>query len=78
VAVNKAKRTTIYFEPALYRALRIKAGETETSISDIVNAAVRQSLTEDAADVAIFKARAREPVLAFEDMLKDLKRPGRP
>jgi hypothetical protein len=75
--MNKAKRATIYLEPTLHRALRVKAAETETSVSDIVNAAVRQSLSEDAADLAIFEARTREPVLLFEDVLKDLKRRGK-
>jgi hypothetical protein len=73
----KAKRATIYLEPTLHRALRVKAAETETSVSDLVNAAVRQSLSEDAADLAIFEAHAREPVLPFEDVLKDLKRRGK-
>jgi hypothetical protein len=75
--MNKVKRATIYLEPTLHRALRVKAAETEKSISDIVNAAVRQSLSEDAADLAVFEARAREPVLRFEDVLKDLKRRGK-
>jgi hypothetical protein len=75
--MNKAKRATIYLEPMLHRALRLKAAETEKSVSDIVNAAVRQSLSEDAADLAVFEARAREPVLPFEDVLKDLKRRGK-
>jgi hypothetical protein len=75
--MNKTKRATIYLEPTLHRALRVKAAETETSVSEIVNAAVRQSLSEDAADLTIFEARAREPVLAFEDVLKDLKRRGK-
>jgi hypothetical protein len=72
----KLKRATVYLEPTLHRALRVKAAETENSVSDLVNAAVKQSLTEDAADLAIFEARAREPGLAFEDVLKDLKRRG--
>jgi hypothetical protein len=75
--MNKVKRATIYLDPTLHRALRIKAAETEKSVSDLVNAAVRQSLTEDAADLASFEARAREPVSAFEDVLKDLKRRGK-
>ena len=40
------------------------------------DAAVRQTLAEDAEDLAAFEARAREPNLAFEDVLKDLKRRG--
>ncbi len=75
--MNKVKRATIYLDPTLHRALRVKAAETEKSVSDLVNAAVRQSLSEDAADLAIFEARVREPVLAFEDVLKDLKRRGK-
>jgi hypothetical protein len=73
----KLKRATVYLDPSLHRALRVKAAETDNSLSDLVNAAVRQSLSEDAADLAIFEARAREPVLPFEDVLKDLKRRGK-
>jgi hypothetical protein len=75
--MSKVKRATIYLDPLLHRALRVKAAETETSVSDLVNAAVRHSLSEDAADLAIFEARAQEPVLPFEDVLKDLKRRGK-
>ena len=73
----KLTRVTIYLDPALHRGLRVKAAETETSVSDLVNVAVRRSLSDDAADLAVFDARAREPVLAFEEVLKDLKRRGK-
>lgn len=73
----KLKRATVYLDPSLHRALRIKAAETDTSVSDLVNAALRQSLTEDEADLAVFATRASEPVLAFEAVLKDLKRRGK-
>lgn len=73
----KPRRATVYLDPSLHRALRVKAAETEQSVSDLVSAAVRQSLTEDAADLALFDARAREPVSLFEDVLKDLKRRGK-
>src|SRR5204863_5741200 len=73
----KVKRATIYLDPTLHRALRIKAAETETSLSDLVNVAVRRSLSEDAADLAVFEARGREPVLPFEAVVKDLKRRGK-
>lgn len=71
------KRATVYFDPQLHRALRLKAAETDESISDLINAAVRQSLAEDAEDLAAFEERAGEPNLAFETVLKDLKRRGR-
>jgi len=73
----KTKRATVYLDPTLHRALRVKAAETDKSVSDLVNAAVRQSLSEDAADLTVFEARAREASLPFEDVLKDLKRRGK-
>lgn len=75
--MSTPKRATVYFDPSLHRALRIKAASTERSLSDLVNAAVRASLAEDAEDLAAFDERAREPSLAFEDVLKDLKRRGK-
>jgi hypothetical protein len=88
----ETKRSTIYFEPGVYRALKIKAAVTDESISDLVNDAVRQSLgasrrrnapararhlsREDAADIAAFRDRAREPRIPYERVLRDLKRKG--
>ena len=73
----KLRRATVYLDPSLHRALRVKAAETEKSVSDLVSDAVRRSLTEDAADLGLFEKRADEPALAFEDVLKDLKRRGK-
>ncbi len=70
------KRATVYFDPALHKALRLKAAETDRSLSDIVNEAVKLSLLEDAEDLAAFEERANEPSLAFEDVVKDLRRSG--
>ena len=71
-----SKRATIYFDPALHRALRVKAAETDRSLSDLVNDAVKLSLAEDAEDLASFEERSIEPDLSFEDVVKDLKRSG--
>jgi plasmid stability protein len=70
------KRATVYFDPGLHRALRIKAAQTDRSLSDLVNTAVRAALAEDAEDLAAFEARAAEPDLAFEEVLRDLTRRG--
>ena len=71
------KRATVYFDPSLHKALRVKAAQTDHSVSELVNTAVRRSLAEDADDLAAFDARAREPNLDFEGLLKDLKRRGK-
>lgn len=71
------KRSTVYFDPDVHRALRLKAAETDTSLSELVNDAVKLSLAEDAQDLAAFDERATEPDLPFEDVVKDLKRRGK-
>ena len=70
------KRATVYLEPSLHKALRVKAAHTDQSLSDLVNMAVRRSLEEDAKDLAVFQKRATEPSLSFEDLLKDMKKRG--
>ena len=75
--MSQPKRATVYFDPSLHKALRLIAAHTESSLSALVNAAVRRSLNEDAQDVAAFEDRAKEPSLSFEDVLKDLKRRGK-
>jgi hypothetical protein len=71
------KRATIYFEPFLHRALRLKSAATDRSISDLVNEAVKAALAEDAGDIEAFEVRESEPDYAFEDVVKDLKRRGK-
>ena len=73
---NTQKRTTIYFDPNIHRALRIKSAELDRSVSELVNEAVRLSLAEDAEDFAAFEERAHEPDLLFEDVVKDLRQRG--
>ena len=74
---NAQKRATVYFDPLLHRALRLKAAETDRSISEIVNEAVKTALAEDASDIEAFEIREKEPDYAFEDVVKDLKRRGK-
>ena len=75
--MTTAKRATVYFDESLHKALRVKAAETDQSISDLVNTAVRQNLLEDAEDLAAFRERAKEPTLAFEGLIRDMKRRGK-
>jgi len=74
---ESTKRSTIYFRPGLHRALRIKAAETQRSLSDLVNEAVQSALREDQDDLAAFDERAKEPTLTYEELLKDLKAHGK-
>jgi hypothetical protein len=74
--MGEPKRATVYFDARIHRALRLKAAETDRSVSELVNEAVKESLAEDAEDLAAFEERARERSHRFEDVLKQLKRRG--
>ncbi len=71
------KRSTIYFDPEIHKALQMKSMETAQSISDLVNEAVRSSLAQDIEDIKAFRERRKEPVVSFEDVLKKLKKDGK-
>lgn len=71
------KRATVYFDPEIHRALRLRSATTDRSISDMVNEAVKLSLAEDAEDLAAFRERAHERNLDFEDLVKALRQRGK-
>ncbi len=74
---TKQRRATLYLDPGLHRALRLKAAETDRTMSDLVNEAIRLALAEDAEDLAAFDERASEPNLRFEEAVKELHQRGR-
>ena len=71
------KRATVYFDPAMHRALQHKALDTSRSLSDVVNDAVCRSLAEDAEDLSAFDERINEPLVSYEAVLKELQANGR-
>ena len=72
-----SKRATVYFEPEIHRALRLKAAASDRSISDMVNDAVKLALAEDAEDLAAFEERAHEKSIDFETVVRSLRRRGK-
>ena len=74
---NTQKRTTIYLEPALHKALQLKSIETSKSISALVNQAIRDALAEDAQDIVACEERTGEPVVSYAEMVKKLRNDGR-
>ena len=71
------KRATVYFEDDLHKALKLKAAEASSSVSDLVNQAIREALSEDLDDLQAFRDRESEPTMDFETFLKSLKSDGR-
>jgi len=74
---TKVKRSTIYLDSKLHRALKVKAAELNRTISDLINKAVSQILAEDYKDLRAFADRKKEPNLDFEKVLKELKSSGK-
>ncbi|MDF1527377.1 MAG: CopG family transcriptional regulator [bacterium] len=74
---GRSRRATIYLDPDLHRALKLKAVQMDRSVSELVSEAVRESLTEDAEDLAAFDTRSSEPDLDFETVVRDLKERGK-
>jgi len=73
---TQTKRATIYFDPTLHKALRLKAVETSRSVSELVNEAVKEALVEDADDLFALDERADEPLISYDEMLKRLRKDG--
>jgi plasmid stability protein len=73
---GSAVRSTLYLDPELHRALRLKAASAHRSMSDIVNEAVRAALQEDEEDLAAFTERSAEAPISYEELLKRLKADG--
>ena len=77
LGMSNPKRATVYFDPDIHRALRLRAAASDKSISEMVNEAVKLTLAEDAEDLVAFAERRREPNLDFEQFVKALKRRGK-
>jgi len=75
--IKLSKRTTIYLDPDLHKIIKFKALETSRSVSELVNDALRHELAEDQEDLEVFKIRAKEKTISYEDLLKTLKDNGK-
>ena len=72
-----ARRSTVYFDPAVHRALRLHSAASDRNLSEVVNEMVRRALKEDLADLAIARKRRSEPRHSLESVVKELRRRGK-
>jgi hypothetical protein len=71
MATKQAKRATVYLDPDLHRAVKIKAGLASVTISELISEAIRDSLREDTADIEALESSKNEPSVSLEDVLKE-------
>jgi len=76
MSTTEAVRSTVYLDPDLHQALRLKSAHSRRSMSDLVNEALRQALREDQEDLAAVRSRAKEKSLSYEGFLAKLKADG--
>jgi hypothetical protein len=76
VVLADPHRTTIYLDPKIHRALKIKAAETSCSVSALISEAVRVLLAEDLDDLRAIEERRDEPSRHFADFLAELEADG--
>ncbi len=74
---NLSKRSTVYFEPDIHQALKMRAASSHLSISDLIHEGVRLLMHADQEDLAAVSERANEPEISYEDLLNDLKSHGK-
>lgn len=75
--IKEGKRTTIYLDPDLHKALKLKAIETSSSMSELINNAVKESIIEDLEDSDAFVDRVNEELVSYDAMIRKLKNNGR-
>ena len=74
---NLPKKTTVYFDPAIFQALTLKAASNHLSVSTLVNAAASEQLTEDKQDIDAFSDRINEDEISYECLLMELQQSGK-
>jgi hypothetical protein len=72
--MNTPKRATVYFEPEVYRALRLRAVAANCSMSELINAAVRAALASGGAEISALDRHAKGGSASYERLQQALKR----
>ncbi|MGB5324938.1 MAG: ribbon-helix-helix domain-containing protein [Pseudomonadales bacterium] len=72
-----SKRSTVYFEPKIHQALKMRAASAQISISELIDEAVRLLMREDHEDLTAHKEREKEKEISYEILLNDLKKHGK-
>lgn len=69
-------RTTITLNDKLYKALKLRAVESNVSVSSIVEDAVKFQILEDLEDIEEAKKRENEPTHSFDELVAEFKKEG--
>jgi hypothetical protein len=76
--MSQRRATTLYLDPKVARAAKIKAAVTGRSLSDIANEGIAWILRRDAEHLRIARAslKAKGKSRPYEEVLEELRRNG--
>ncbi len=69
-------RTTITLNNSLYRALKIRAAQSDETISKYVEDAIKYQVLEDLEDLEDVQKREHEAEKPFDDLVNELRAEG--
>jgi metal-responsive CopG/Arc/MetJ family transcriptional regulator len=69
-------KITLNLEDTILKALKLKATETNQSMSELVNDALKASLQEDLEDIKSWEERKGEDTYDYEEFVELLKKDG--
>lgn len=70
------RATTLYLNPKIAKAAKIKAAITGKSLSTLANEGLALILREDEQLIRLARARSRQPARDYEEFIKELRRDG--
>jgi hypothetical protein len=68
--------TTVYLDPKVAKAAKIKAAVSDRSLSDLVNEGLLRLLERDERLIQLAKRRRKEPTRPYEEVLEELRAEG--
>ncbi len=71
------KRATVYFDPDIHKTLKVRAAETSSSVSEIIDKLLRDEFLADQEDLKIYRQRISEPTITYERLISELKKDGK-
>ncbi len=74
--MSNDSKTTLYFSPAVRKALKKRIVDTNETMSEYVDRAVANAIAEDLEDIEMIEERRNDPTESLDEFLKALKADG--
>ena len=76
MAHSRQKRTTVYLDAQVAKAVKVKAALSGKTVSELANEGLVRLLREDARALKTFRDRARQPMSSYEEFIAQLEKSG--